>query len=167
VSMTVAPSPNFRIQAISPQLIEEVRTNNRDASDRPPAHVEAKGGEPLRCCLRNAKAGDEILLFGYEPRLPAASPYREIGAVYVHAKQCAGWVDESAYPSEWQRRPQVLRAYDRRGWIHPSTSVHDGTDPEAAISTVLENREVVEVHSRNIAYGCFMFVARRPVSLGS
>ncbi|MFZ0666887.1 MAG: DUF1203 domain-containing protein [Acidimicrobiales bacterium] len=159
--MTPTHPPIFRILAISPEEIEKVRKDHRDVSDRPAVQLRANGGEPLRCCLRNATSGDEILLFGYEPRLPAASPYREIGAVYVHAKPCAGWVDESVYPSEWQSRPQVLRAYDCRGWIHPSTSVHDGSDPEAAISAVLENPEVVEVHSRNLAYGCFMFVARR------
>ena len=45
-----------------------------------------------------------------------------------------------------------------RGWIHPATRVHDGSDPEAAIAAVLGEPGVVEVHSRNVAYGCFMFV---------
>jgi hypothetical protein len=35
--------------------------------------------------------------------------------------------------------------------------VHDGTDPEAALAAVLAAPGVVEVHSRNIAYGCYMF----------
>ena len=35
--------------------------------------------------------------------------------------------------------------------------MHDGTDPEAALATVLAAPGVVEVHSRNIAYGCYMF----------
>ena len=56
----------------------------------------------------------------------------------------------------------MLRAYDARGWIHPSTRVHDGSDPEAAIAAVLAHQDVVEVHSRNVAYGCYMFrVTRR------
>ena len=53
-------------------------------------------------------------------------------------------------------RPQVLRAYDERGWIHPATRVHDGTDAAGVLAEVLAQQGVVEVHSRNIDYGCFM-----------
>ncbi len=105
-------------------------------------------------------AGELCLLFGYEPPLPAPSPYREIGAVYTHAESCEGWSGKSHYPPEWLGRHQALRAYDERGWIHPSTTVHDGDDLPGAISDLLANPEVVEVHVRNIAYGCFMFSAR-------
>ena len=35
--------------------------------------------------------------------------------------------------------------------------MHDGTDPEAVLAAVLAAPGVVEVHSRNIAYGCYMF----------
>lgn len=123
--------------------------------------VVASGGEPLRCCLRNAEAGEELVLFNYSPPLPAASPYEERGAVFAHADPCGGPVSVSSYPEAWVGRPQVLRAYDARGWIHPATCVHDGTDPEAAIAAVLADPGVVEVHSRNIAYGCFMFAITR------
>ena len=51
----------------------------------------------------------------------------------------------------------MLRAYDERGWIHDATTVHDGSDPERAIRDVLAAPGVVLVHSRNVAYGCYMF----------
>lgn len=120
----------------------------------------ASGGEPLRCCLRDARAGESLLLFNHEPPLPD-SPYREKGAVFTHATPCAGPESVTEYPADWRGRPQALRAYDARGWIHPSTRVHDGTDPEAAIAEVLSHPEVVEVHSRNLAYGCYMFRVTR------
>ena len=53
----------------------------------------------------------------------------------------------------------MLRAYDHRGWIHPATTLHDGTHPVAALGEVPAAPGVVEVHSRNVAYGCFMFAA--------
>ncbi|WP_309234523.1 DUF1203 domain-containing protein [Nocardia sp. XZ_19_385] len=118
--------------------------------------MAAQGGEPLRCCLRDAVEGEAIVLFNYEPPLPE-SPYRERGAVFTHAGKCPGPDSLSSYPPEWLGRPQVLRAYDIRGWIHPATRVHDGTYPEAALAAVLAEPGVVAVHSRNIAYGCFMF----------
>ena len=123
--------------------------------------VVATGGEPLRCCLRDAEAGEELVLFNYSPPLPAASPYEERGAVFAHVRSCSGPSGGSSYPAAWVGRPQVLRAYDARGWIHPATCVHDGTDPETAVASVLAHPEVVEVHSRNVAYGCYMFAITR------
>jgi hypothetical protein len=122
--------------------------------------VVASGGEPLRCCLRDASAGEELVLFNYSPPLPAPSPYEERGAVFAHASSCAGPVS-AGYPAEWVGRAQVLRAYDARGWIHPATRVHDGSDPEGVLAAVFADPEVVEVHSRNVAYGCFMFAITR------
>jgi hypothetical protein len=136
-----------------------------DVSGNPVERAVAGGGEPLRCCLRDATAGEDLMLFGYEPPLPAG-PYREIGPVFAHAAPCPGPPAGAEYPPDWYGRPQVLRAYDRRGWIHPATRVHDGTDPEAVIAAILENPEVVQIHSRNIAYGCYMFTVARPAAQG-
>jgi hypothetical protein len=119
----------------------------------------AGGGEAVRCCLRDAVAGEELVLFNYEPPLPD-SPYREKGAIFAHAVDCGG-PEFTEYPAEWVGRPQALRAYDARGWIHPATRTHDGADPATALADVLAQDGVVEVHSRNIAYGCFMFTATK------
>ncbi|MEV6488859.1 DUF1203 domain-containing protein [Actinoplanes sp. NPDC051633] len=151
----------YQIHALPGPLLDEVRRSGRDTSGNPVAHVEASGGEPVRCCLRDAAAGERLILFGYEPVLPAASPYREIGAVFAHAEACDGPASSAGYPADWYGRPQVLRAYDERGWIHPSTRTHDGADPEGQIKAILDHPEVVEIHSRNIAYGCFMFAVTR------
>jgi hypothetical protein len=151
---------DFRVRALPTPLLDEVRAGGLDVSGNPVEHVVAGGGEPLRCCLRDAAPGEEMILFGYEPPLPA-SPYREVGAVYAHATACDGPASSTGYPADWYGRPQVLRAYDRRGWIHPSTRVHDGGDPESVIAAILEDPGVVQIHSRNIAYGCYMFTVTR------
>lgn len=150
----------FRIHALPAAVLDAVRAGGADASGNPVEHAVAGGGEPVRCCLRNADPGDELLLFGYEPPLPA-SPYREVGAVFAHAKPCAVPADDRGYPADWYGRPQVLRAYDRRGWIHGTTRVHDGSDPAKEIGEILADPEVVQIHSRNIAYGCYMFSVTR------
>ena len=79
--------------------------------------------------------------------------------MYAHAdgSVCPPAGPTERYPEAWRGRPQVLRAYDGRGFIHPATRVHDGTEPERAIAEVLAQPGVVEVHSRNVAYGCYMF----------
>jgi hypothetical protein len=146
----------FRIHPIPADVLAEVRTCGRGHAGHPLEHLTAEGGEPLRCCLRDAEAGESLILFGYAPPIPA-SPYTEIGAVFAHAQPCSGPQATDRYPADWQHKPQALRAYDARGWIHPATTVHDGSDPESAIATVLAAPGVVQVHSRNLAYGCFMF----------
>lgn len=153
----------FRIDAIPAHVLDEVRGTGLDASGNRVQYLTASrdGGEPLRCCLRNATPGERLLLFGYAPPMPA-SPYREVGAVLTHADPCTGPLSRHAYPPGWYGRPQVLRAYDRRGWIHDETRTHDGTTPEAIISAMLANPEVVEIHSRNIAWGCYMMRITRP-----
>ena len=149
----------FTVHAIDPGILESVRGKGTDVSGHPVERSVAAGGEPLRCCLRDAVEGEALILFGYEPVLPP-SPYREIGAVFAHAERCAGPAG-TGYPRDWRGRPQVLRAYDARGWIHPATRVHDGSDPEGALESVLREPAVVRVDSRNVAYGCYMFTATR------
>ena len=154
------PAQQFRIHALPADVLARVRSTGLDASGTAVERLRAEGEEPLRCCLRNARPGEAILLFGYEPPI-GRSPYREIGAVFAHAEPCEGPGPDGAYPPEWRKRKQVLRAYDRRGFIRDAV-VHDGSDPEVEIARLLADPETVQLHSRNVAYGCFMFVVTRP-----
>jgi hypothetical protein len=147
----------FRIDALPATLLDEVRSG---AYARPVESFTSAGGDPLRCCLRDARPGEELVLFGYEPPLPH-SPYREVGAVIAHAAPCAGPPRSGEYPAGWRGRPQVLRAYDRRGRIHDATRTHDGGAPEAVIAEILADPGVERIHSRNIAWGCYMFAITR------
>jgi len=159
---TMKPTMTFEIEPLSDRALDHARRTGLDISGNPIAYVTMTGGEPLRCCLRDAEPGEAAILFGYEPPLPA-SPYREVGAVYAHATACSGPASRTGYPAAWRGRPQVLRAYDRRGWIH-AARVHDGHDPESAIADLLADPAVEQIHSRNVAYGCYMFTIR-PVAV--
>ena len=162
MSTNTSTATTFTVETIAEQDLDRARGGGLDVSGNPVAHVTLAGGEPLRCCLRDAEPGEAAILFGYEPQLPA-SPYREIGAVFAHATACAGPESQTGYPTAWRGRPQVLRAYDRRGWIH-TARVHDGDDPESAIGELLADPAVEQIHSRNVAYGCYMFTIRRMAS---
>lgn len=154
--MTTTRNATFRIHALPAAVLATARTSGTDV-----VNVTAEGSEPLRCCLRNARTGESCLLFNHEPELPVGTPYRETGAVFAHAEPCGGPAIVTEYPADWVGRPQVLRAYDERGWIHPATRVHDGTDASAVISDLLADPAVMQLHSRNIAYGCYMFTVTR------
>jgi hypothetical protein len=140
--------------------LDGVRASGVDVSGSRIERVSAEAGDPLRCCLRGARPGEELILFGYEPPMPP-SPYREIGAVLAHAEPCGGPASAIAYPPDWHGRPQVLRAYDQHGWIHDATTVHDGQDSEAVIAELLAVPDVAQIHSRNVAWGCYMFAITR------
>src|SRR4051794_11862119 len=154
--MTTKTAVAFRIHPLPAEVLERVRADGVDTAGNSVEYLTSEGGEPLRCCLRDATPGERAILFGYEPPLPP-SPYREVGAVYAHAEPCDGPANTDAYPADWYGPPQVLRAYDRRGWIHDATTTHDGHDPEAVIAEILADPEVTQVHSRNVAWGCYMF----------
>src|SRR5438477_12043258 len=96
---------SFLVQAISPEALARTRSTGLDASGNPVAPVQAEGEEPLRCCLRNARPGEELILFGYEPPI-GQSPYREIGAVFAHAALCDRPPDRRD-PSAWRARKQL------------------------------------------------------------
>ncbi|MET8908023.1 DUF1203 domain-containing protein [Micromonospora sp. NPDC004551] len=149
----------YVIQPVPAELLADVRRTGRDASGQPPERRCAEGGEPLRCCLRDATAGEPLLLFGYAPPLPPG-PYREVGPIFAHAVDCPGPADVTAYPADWRGRPQVLRAYDRRGRIVGGRR-HDGEDPEAVVAELLADPAVDRLHSRNVVYGCWMFAVVR------
>jgi Protein of unknown function (DUF1203) len=110
MTTTTTTKTSFQIHAIPQEVFERVRASGVDVSGNPVERLTATGGEPLRCCLRDAEAGEQVILFGYEPPIPA-SPYREIGPVLAHAEHCEGPTDVDSYPSAWRGRAQVLRAY--------------------------------------------------------
>jgi hypothetical protein len=77
--------------------------------------VDDGGGAPLRCCLRNSRAGERVALVSTTPPGPAGA-YEETGPVFVHADGCTG-PQSPGYPEEFRSRPQVFRAYDADGAI--------------------------------------------------
>src|SRR5690348_18082790 len=120
--MSTAMTYQFQIHALSERALAQVRATGVDATGRAAEHRVAEGGEPLRCCLRDAKRGERLVLFAHALDLPD-SPYRETGPVFAHAESCAGPVSTTAYPQDWYGRPQVIdRKSTRLNSSHPSIS---------------------------------------------
>ncbi|WP_020665940.1 DUF1203 domain-containing protein [Amycolatopsis nigrescens] len=153
---------SFRVNPIPAATLDLVRRTGLDASANPVQRMTVPDGEtgwPLRCCLRDAAPGEELILFGYEQEIGGPSPYRQIGAVFAHERDCGGAVGDG-YPAGWLGRPQAVRSYDERGWILES-EVHDGVEPAKVIEALLADPGAVRVHSHNLGHGCFMFEAVR------
>jgi hypothetical protein len=150
----------FRVEAIPTGVVERVRAAGvDDLGNEVVVRVADEPGAPLRCCLRDAEAGERIALIGYRP-FPWDGPYAETGPVFVHADGCPGYAGTGAYPEGFRHRQQIFRAYGHDRTIVDARIV-DGAGAEPAIADLLARPEVAFLHSRNVAYGCFMFAIHR------
>jgi Protein of unknown function (DUF1203) len=147
-------------QPIPPAELDAIRTAGRDEAGNPPeAQASRDGGEPLRCCLREARPGERLLLIAYSPP-GTAGAYAERGPVFVHADRCGGYRTPGEYPPELAHRQQVVRAYDGRGRIADGVLAADGRQAQEVIRELLARPGVELVHLRNVGYGCYNFAVR-------
>ena len=77
--------------------------------------TDSEGGAPLRCCLRDSRAGEKIRLGSVVPPGPQGA-YAEAGPVFLHADPCSGPASTD-YPDAFRTRRQVFRSYDASGQI--------------------------------------------------
>src|SRR6266516_8204373 len=64
-------------------LLDAMRERGADEFGNPWKPRHAAGWEPLRCCLRKARAGEDIALISYSPWTDW-TPWAEAGPVFVH-----------------------------------------------------------------------------------
>jgi hypothetical protein len=147
-------------QAIPATVLDAIRTAGRDEAGNPlEVQVHRDGGAPLRCCLREARAGDRLLLIAYTPP-GSAGAYAERGPVFIHAERCGGYPTSDQYPPGLADRQQVVRAYDQQGRIADGVLAADGKQAAVIIAELLARPEVELVHLRNVGYGCYNFSVR-------
>jgi Protein of unknown function (DUF1203) len=150
----------FGISAIPPETLARLRAAAVDHfGNEIVSTVKPDGGYPLRCCLRESTPGERIALIAYRP-FPWDGVYAEVGPVFIHADECVGYQDTDAYPEGFRHKQQIFRAYGHDRTIVDAEIV-DGVKAEHTIAALLARPEVNFVHSRNVAYGCFMFVIHR------
>ncbi len=148
-------------EPIPPRELEKIRAAGVDeAGNRLDPQADAEGGNPLRCCLRESRPGERVLLIAYTP--PGTSgPYAERGPVFIHPERCEGYLSPHLYPPELSHRQQVVRAYDHDGRIADGILAADGTRAATIIRELLADEDVALVHLRNVGYGCYNFAVRR------
>jgi len=153
--------PAMTVHAIDPARLDAVRERGVDDFGNPVAPYAASGsGEPLRCCLRFARAGEPIALISWAP-FTEVSPWREVGPVYVHADACPGFAGDRL-PPELAEGPRVLRTYAPDGSMNYAhlTLVEDG-DLTPVIDRLLAEPDVATVHVRTVLPQCFLYAVTR------
>jgi uncharacterized protein DUF1203 len=149
LDFSITPLPADRLQAI--------RDRGHDDFGNPAKEVVGgDGGSPLRCCLRDSRPGERLLLVACSP-FDQPGPYAEVGPVFIHAAPCDGYAAAGEYPPAYRSRPQVFRTYRADGTIAGGRLVTPDESQETAIRELLAEPGVAYLHSRNVVFGCYMF----------
>ena len=118
------------------------------------------GGWPLRCCLEDSVAGDQLAIIAWSP-FPWKGAYAETGPIVVHAAGCRGPASVDTLPGDFDARPMVLRPYghDRMIAYHRVRHIAAGDSLAAHVAELLAEDDVDFVHARNVTGGCYAFTA--------
>lgn len=149
------------VEPIPPDELHRIRAAGIDeAGNHLVPQADTEGGNPLRCCLRETRPGEEVLLIAYTP--PGTSgAYIERGPVFIHADSCEGYLSPGLYPVGLSHRQQVVRAYDHEGRISAGVLVDNGDQAVAVIHEMFGRPDVAFAQLRNVGYGCYNFTVRR------
>jgi hypothetical protein len=115
--------------------------------------ADKEPGFPCRVSLRDAAAGESVLLLNYE-HLPVASPYRSSHAIFVREGAAEARLQVNEIPPSLQIRLLSLRAYDRNGMMLEADVV-PGAELGPAIGRMLERGASAYLHVHNARPGCF------------
>ena len=124
------------------------------------AHLDAqrvvateKPGYPCRVSLADAEVGEELLLLPFA-HLPARSPYRASGPIFVRkaARECT--LDAGVIPDYVRLRQMSVRAYDS-AHLMIDAAVCEGEDAAAMIQKMFGNSDAAYIHLHNAKRGCF------------
>src|SRR5262249_55848008 len=161
-STTKTGDVTLHVHPIAEARLDAMREQGHDEHGNTWAPHPAIGWEPLRCCLHLATEGESIVLISYAP-LTTASAWTEVGPIYVHAQQCAGYTTPDDLPTQLRTGPRVLRGYDEDGTLlyDHVTVVDEGVDLAAPIRELLASDAVDTVHVRALATQCFTYAVTR------
>jgi hypothetical protein len=125
-------------------------------ADAPAVRRIADGREPCRRCLRNADAGERLVLAPYNP-FARTSPYTGPGPVFVHADGCEPFASEPGAMSEQAAgRTLAIRAYDADAMMTDAV-VLPGEQLAERAGALLADDEVDFLHVHFAGPGCFAF----------
>ncbi|TCM21909.1 uncharacterized protein DUF1203 [Novosphingobium sp. PhB165] len=115
--------------------------------------ADSDSGYPCRVSLRDAEAGERVLLVNFVSH-EVANPYRTAHAIYIRegASEAEPFVDR--LPPVFEGRTMSLRGFDRDGMMVHALLAAPGT-VEAGISSLFSDPEVACIHAHNAAHGCF------------
>jgi hypothetical protein len=149
------PPSALRIVVVDPGFLQRARAGLDDLGQPVERHL-AKGGEPLRDCLRRARSGEQVLLASYCP-FKLAGPFKEYGPVYICANE-QDTPDLRTLPVDGEQ-PYLGAGFVLRACSHDERIVGARlSSPQAApddLAAFFASGEVGFVLARFPTYGCY------------
>jgi hypothetical protein len=154
----------LRFIALPTDEVRRLQAGGIDANGQPPEQRISDGSHlPCRHCLTEIAAGEPYLVLSYRP-FASLQPYAECGPIFLHARPCARYVDETSPPRmfrDWLRL--LIRGYGRDDRIVYGTGGQiDATELEEAAAEILAHEDVAYVHVRSAQYNCYQCRIERP-----
>ncbi|WP_396594011.1 DUF1203 domain-containing protein [Brevundimonas sp. R86498] len=122
--------------------------------------ADAPGRAPCRVSLRDAEAGERLVLVNHAHLTDPTSPYRATGPIFVREAAEDYAPVPGQVPETLARRPLSLRLYDRRNMMVDGRVI-DGTDLATRLTEAFEIEAVDQVHIHFAPRGCYLARARR------
>lgn len=123
--------------------------------------ADAPGRAPCRVSLKDAEAGDRLILLHHTHLTDPASPYRAGGPIFVREKAAEATPAPGEVPSMLSRRPLSIRIYDARNMMIDG-EVIDGADLDARLTHWFGQRLTHQVQIHFAPRGCYLARAIRP-----
>ncbi|MGB5077473.1 MAG: DUF1203 domain-containing protein [Sphingorhabdus sp.] len=115
--------------------------------------ANADFGWPCRISLKDAKAGDRLILLNYTSH-DVATPYRSSYAIYINEHLEAPAIYTDTIPPVFEGRAMAFRAFDMCGLLHSAALAMPG-ESDAKIRALFAADEIAYIHAHNAAHGCF------------
>jgi hypothetical protein len=147
---------DYRIQGLSPEpFLPFYGLSDHELAERNAKRyvADANSGFPDRIEMRDAEAGERLILVSYVHQ-PAATPYRASHAVFVLEGAEKAYDAVNEIPEVLRRRLISIRAFDLHHWMIEG-DVCDGRELDAAIQRLLAKSEVAYLHAHYAKPGCY------------
>lgn len=116
-------------------------------------HTADGPGYPCRRCMRDAEAGEDLLLVRYYP-FATATAWTASGPIWIHARACSPAEQATAVPEQLRRRVLSMRAFDA-AHVLVDAALTPGSELETAADKLLSRADVAFLHIHFAAPGCF------------
>lgn len=120
----------------------------------------ASGLAPCRVSLKDAEAGERLVLVHHAHLTDPSSPYRASGPIFVREAAERAEPEPDTVPDMLSRRPLSIRVYDHRNMMIQG-EVIAGADLDAALRRWFATPEVETVHVHFAPRGCYLARAVR------
>ena len=153
--------PAYRVIALAQEVADADRATRLSPFSSHPTHVEiARGHGPCRLCLHAFTVGqDRRILFTFDP-FAGLEPLPLPGPVFIHEAACARHAEDAGFPEDIRTRQLTIQGYGAKRRLVVEEHLQD-EDVDVAIDRLLKRAEVLYLHVRDTAAGCYDFRIER------